>query len=134
MLLQGQVGPQVNQDGTFPDVRLGRSGELVAQQLHGQYYEQVARGNVYSIGCSLTALASTTILLTSSAQPIVGVWNPANSSVNLVMLKAMLLDLINNVTSVALGAFVWAASEAATREALLWPALARHLWEPRAQQ
>jgi hypothetical protein len=110
MMLQGQVGPQVASDGTFPDLRLGRSAEGVVQELHGRFYEQVFRGNVFSIGCQLTALSSATILLTASAQPIVGVWNPTTSPVNLAILQAMLVDEINNVTSVALGAFVWTSS------------------------
>src|SRR6266566_2381067 len=110
MLLAGQVGPQVAGDGTLPNFRLGRSGEGVFQELHGRFYEQVLRGNVFSIGCQLTALSAATVLLTASAQPIVGVWNPTTSPVNLVPLQAMLVDEINNVTSVALGAFVWASS------------------------
>jgi len=52
--------------------------------------------------------------LTSSAQPIVGVWNPFNSGVNLVILQAALVDFINNVTSVSLGGFVWASSASNT--------------------
>jgi len=106
----GKVGPQVLQDGTNPVFRAGKSAEQVVQELHGRFYEQVYRGNVFSIGCSLTALSAATILLTSSSQPIVGVWNPGSSKYNLVILQAMLIDEINNVTSVALGAFVWAAS------------------------
>lgn len=110
MQLSGQVGPQVVGDGTWPVFRSGRSGELVVTELHGRFYEQVLRGNVFSIGCQLTALSAATILLTASGQPIVGVWNPSSSPVNLSILQAMLVDEINNVTSVALGAFVWASS------------------------
>src|SRR5438132_11421593 len=108
--LQGQVGPGTFSDGTLPEIRLGRSAEVIVQELHGRFYEQVFRGNVFSIGCSLTALSAATIALTASSQPIVGVWNPSTSPVNLVILQAMLVDEINNVTSVALGAFVWASS------------------------
>lgn len=109
--VSGQVGPQVVSSGvTTQPLRQGNSGEIIAGLLHGRYYEQVARGNVYSIGCQLTALSAATILLTSSAQPIVGVWNPPTSGVNLEILQAALVDEINNVTSVALGAFVWAMS------------------------
>jgi hypothetical protein len=106
----GQVGPQILSDGVAGTFRQGKAGEQVIQQLHGRYFEQVFRGNVYSIGCAPSALSSATVLLTASAQPIVGVWNPATSPVNLVILQAALVDFINNVTSVALGGFVWAAS------------------------
>lgn len=109
--IAGQVGPQILADGvgTQP-LRQGRSGEAIVQELHGRFHEQVYRGSVYSIGCQLTALSAATVLLTASAQPIVGVWNPPASGVNLEILQAALIDLINNVTSVAPGAFVWAAS------------------------
>lgn len=110
MLTEGLVGPQILADGTIARVRQGRAGEIIVQELHGRFYEQVARGNVYSIGCQLTALSAATVLLTASAQPIVGIWNPTTSPVNASILQAMLVDEINNVTSVALGAFVWASS------------------------
>lgn len=109
--ISGQVGPQSIADGvTTQPLRQGKLAELIASELHGRFYEQAYRGSVFSIGCQLTALSAATILLTASGQPIVGVWNPFSSGVNLVPLQAMLIDEINNVTSVALGAFVWAAS------------------------
>lgn len=110
MLSEGRVGPQVLADGAVDATRQGKSGELVVQELHGQFFEQVVRGNVFSIGCAPTALSAATVLLTASAQPIVGVWNPLTSGVNLAILQASLVDFINNVSSVALGGFVWAAS------------------------
>jgi hypothetical protein len=109
--ISGQVGPQTIADGvTSQPLRQGRLADLIVSELHGRFYEQVSRGNVYSIGCQLTALSAATILLTASAQPIVGIWNPPTSGVNLIPLQAALVDEINNVTSVALGAFVWASS------------------------
>jgi len=105
-----QVGPSLAADGSSIPIRAGRLGEQIISELHGRFYEQVYRGNVYGIGCGLTALSAATILLTASAQPIVGVWNPANSPVNLVILQAALRAALNNVTSVAPGDFIWAAS------------------------
>jgi hypothetical protein len=99
-----------------PFFRQGNQGDLLVGQLHGTRYEQAVRGKLYSISCmpattaAPTALSAATILLTASAQPIVGVWNPTNSGKNLVILEAMLVDVINNVTSVAPGSFVWAGS------------------------
>ena len=110
VIIQGQVGPQILSDGAGSAIRQDRSGAAIIQQLHGRFFEQVMRGNVYSIGCVPTALAAATIALTSSGQPIVGIWNPVTSGVNAVILQAMLVDFINNVTSVALGGFVWASS------------------------
>lgn len=110
MFTQVQVGPQTVNDGSTPIARGGKGGDVIVSELHGRFYEQTYRGNIYSIGCALTALSTATFLLTSSAQPIVGIWNPPTSTVNLVPLQAMLVDEINNVTSVAPGAFVWASS------------------------
>jgi hypothetical protein len=114
MIAELKIGPQTLADGNVSVARGERSGGVVVQELHGRFFEQVQRGNVYSIGCQPTALSAATVLLTASAQPIVGVWNPTTSPVNLVILQAALVDFINNVTSVALGGFVWASSLANT--------------------
>lgn len=90
--------------------RQGHLSELIVSELHGRFYEQILNGRVYSIGCSLTALSAATILLTASAQPIVGVWNPPTSGVNVSILQAMLIAALNNVTSVAPGMYAWAGS------------------------
>lgn len=111
MLNQGQVGPQVLSDGAPATQRLGKSGESILQQLHGRFYEQVYRGNVYSIGCGASALSATTVTLTATSTPILGVWNPPASVVNLVILQAALTWYINTLTTpVSAGPFVWASS------------------------
>lgn len=110
--IAGQVGPQVISDGvgTQP-IRQGKAGEVVVQELHGRFYEQVYRGNVFSIGCSTTALSANTISLTSSTTPILGVYNPSASTVNVVVLQAALSVAANTLTApVPPGAFVWASS------------------------
>lgn len=88
----------------------GPKGDDYVTEFHGRFFAQARLGKLFSIGCQLTALSAATLLLTASAQPIVGVWNPLNSGVNMVILQAALKDLINNVTSVALGDFIWASS------------------------
>ena len=45
--LDGVVGPQVLQDGAPSAARLGRSSELIVTELHGKYYEQTYRGNIF---------------------------------------------------------------------------------------
>lgn len=107
----GQVGPQIVGDGSNPISRFGRAAEQVVQELHGRFYEQVFRNNVFSIGCSVTALSANTIALTSSGTPILAVWNPSSSPVNIVMLQAMLTVAANTLSSpVPPGPFVWASS------------------------
>lgn len=90
--------------------RAGRQGDAMVSDLHGDFYEQTYGGNIYSIGCALTALSAATILLTASAQPIVGLVNPSNSQKNLVLLRSSLKAQVNAVSSVAAGNFVYAVS------------------------
>lgn len=113
MLLQGQTGPQVTQDGTLPNVRLGKSGEQITQDLHGRFYEQTYRGNCYTFGLSNTALVNANAIatgLTSTAQPIIGIYNPSTSLVNLVILQATLVTSTIANTAVAPGGFMWVYS------------------------
>lgn len=110
MIEEYVVGPTINADGVTCNARGGKLGDAIVSELHGRFFEQTSRGALFSTGSGLTALSANTILLTASATPIVGVWNPITSGVNLVILQASLSDRINNVTSVDLGSYVWAAS------------------------
>jgi hypothetical protein len=111
MQIEGQVGPTLSGDGAFQQLRLGKLGALVATELHGRFYEQTYRGNVFSIGCSKTALSANTITLVAATTPILGVWNPLTSPVNLVILQASLQIAANTLTApVPPGYFVWASS------------------------
>src|SRR3984893_13763341 len=108
MLLQGTTGPVLVQDGVTPPsgVRTGRLGDAIVSELHGRFYEQVFRGNVYSVGMTtLAALSANTATLVAATTPIVGVWTPATSLVNLVMLQAMLASGINNAATTGPGGF-----------------------------
>jgi hypothetical protein len=113
MIIGGAVGPQATNagDGSNVDVRQGKTGEMVVGQLHGRFYEQVARGAVFSIGSGATALSANTITLTATSTPIVGVWNPSTSGTNLVILQGAAQVYINTLTTpVGSGPLVWASS------------------------
>jgi hypothetical protein len=112
MLIQGTTGPVNVGDGVNPPIRQGRQGDVVMSQLHGDKYEQNYRGNTYFTGhTSLAALSANTITLTATTTPILGVWNPLSSTVNVVLLQAMLNVVANNLTSGAgPGVFVWGVS------------------------
>lgn len=111
MNAEGQVGPQILQDGAHNPVRLGRLGSLIIAELHGRFYEQTFRGNTFSTGMTITALSANTITLTASTTPILGVWNPGNSTVNLAIMQATLSYFANTLTTPAPpGVFVWASS------------------------
>jgi hypothetical protein len=109
--VRGQVGPQVVGDGAEQSFRQGRSSELIVQELHGRFYEQVYRGNVYSNGMTTTALSANTITLNNTTTPILGVYNPSSSTVNVSILQAALAFHPNTLTTPAPpGNFVWASS------------------------
>src|SRR5258705_269381 len=56
MQIQTLVGqPAANADGAAPQVRAGRLGDLIHSQLHGRYYEQTSRGNVFSAALATTS-------------------------------------------------------------------------------
>jgi hypothetical protein len=106
--ISGQNLKTQNPGPPFPQ---DQQGAVLVTENHGRFYEQTYLGNCYSIGCTLTALTAATILLTSSAQPIVGVWNPPTSTVNLVILQLAIQDQLNTLTATAApGTFVWASS------------------------
>jgi hypothetical protein len=113
MQLQTQVG-QPNQfsmaPGVTPNLRSGQWADLIVTELQGRFYENTYRGNNYSIGMTVTALSANTITLTATTTPIVGVWNPTTSPINLVILQASLQIAVAGNSAVAPGGFVWATS------------------------
>jgi hypothetical protein len=113
MLAQGTVGPILAADGVTPNsgIRIGKMGDTIITPLHGRFYEQVSRGNIFSIGCNVTALSANTITLTATSTPIMGIWNPPTSGVNVVMLQLALSLAANTLTApIPPGPFVLASS------------------------
>jgi hypothetical protein len=64
------------------DQRIGQQGDLVTSELHGRYYEQAVRKNVFF---SLSLVRATSLISTSAIGNIV--WNPPDSGVNLALQK-----------------------------------------------
>ena len=113
MLTQNTVGQPSTTSlaaNTIVATRAGQLGDLIVSELHGKYYEQTYRGNLYSFGMTSTALSANTITLTATTTPIIGVWNPTGSGKNLVILKAKCQLTVAGNSAVAPGAFVWATS------------------------
>ena len=118
MLSEGKVGQRFLADGAQAESRLDRTGALVVTEGHARFQEAVYRGNVYSIATgqgtstitnALVALNANTIGLAATAVPIVGLWNPLTSTVNIVIMRCVLTACANTVTTpVPPGAFVWA--------------------------
>lgn len=83
MQITSVVGPQSkNSDGTQPLVRGGQQGDLIVSELHGRYYEQALRGNMYRI-CSQAAVTTTAGLATTWTG--LAISNPTGSGVNAIV-------------------------------------------------
>lgn len=113
-LNQIQVGPQVASDATQVTARGGKQGDAIVSELHGRFYEQNYRGNVYSDGIptvlTLANASYTIATLTASATPIAGLWNPSTSPINAVLLTATLNAIKAALQNTGCGPFFWATS------------------------
>lgn len=123
-LTEAIVGPQNNSDGTLNVIRSGKQGEQMISQLHGRFYEQNYRGNVYGLGISNTAATSLNAIatgLSATATPLVGAYNPPTSGVNLVLLKAIVVTSTIANTAVSPGGFMWCGATGQTVSTALVP-------------
>lgn len=91
-------------DGATVTANFGRSSDLIVSELHGKYFTQCYRGNVYYAS---TATAGVVIPIASTLTPTYSIWNPAGSGKLLVPLVTLLGW---TATTAALGNFVWTAT------------------------
>lgn len=85
---QVAVGPQTNPDSATPvTARGGRMGDQIVSELHGKYYEQNSRGNVYK-GLSASAGIALIVPATTGGHPTL--WNPTGSGVNASIIRLSL--------------------------------------------
>lgn len=113
MINQNIVGqPAAGGNNALMNGRSGALGDAIVSELHGGLYETNYQGNLFFGGHgALVALSANTITLTATTTPILGLWNPTSNTKNLVLLKASLNLIANNLTSgAAPGVFVWALS------------------------
>jgi hypothetical protein len=114
MILWGQVGQNVQSVGSNPPIRQGRLSDVIVSELHGKFYEQNYNNNLFTaVGVSNTALVAANAIatgLTATAQPVIGIYNPAGSQVNLSIIKAYLTVSAIANTAVAPGGFMWCVS------------------------
>lgn len=112
--VSGQVGPQAIGDGvTTQPLRQGKLGDLIVSELHGRFYEQTYRGNLYSGGMTLTSINNvtfTTATLGATCTPVWGIWNPGSSTVDAVVLQAILSIVITALQNTGGAPFMWATS------------------------
>lgn len=104
LLLAGQIGPQTGSDGNQLPFRQGRAGEQIFSELHGRYYEQTYRKNVFT---AYAAAQATTSFGGSVALAGLQLWNgsPLTNGVNLAILKigGAVIATSAAVTGVVLG-------------------------------
>lgn len=93
MLNELVVGPLTTSgDSSRISARAGKQGEAIISELHGKYYEQTARANIFSLDSPSITLASTTVSASAmgTAKFICGFYNPTDSGYNAVILSALL--------------------------------------------
>lgn len=96
MLIQGQIGAVTGLDGSQPNARQGRTGELIVSQAHGRYYETTSRGNTFTLTLNATTTGISAGNLTGAAAAAVtqfAIWNPNGSGVNINILKAFVAPI-----------------------------------------
>jgi hypothetical protein len=85
-----KIGPGGGADAQYVPPRASRNGSLLISGGQGKYYEQTARGNVFSM--VLTAWTTTTaagnlIAAAAAAVSQFALWNPTGSGKNIALLK-----------------------------------------------
>lgn len=74
-----------NPDSTIGNLIGGRSLEALVSELHGKYYTQTYRGNVFH---GTTAAAGVLIPVSNTTSPTFGIWNPAGNTKNVELIAA----------------------------------------------
>jgi hypothetical protein len=100
MLLQTQVGPSTSSDGTYPNARSGKLGDVIVSELNGRYYENTYRGNTFFAANT----ANQALSVASGTYTGLAVANPAGSGKNLVMLD---VQFAISVAQTGLGSIVF---------------------------
>lgn len=85
------VGQIITADGAKPVARGGRLGDTIVSELHGRFYEQTFRQNIFSLTLTATTTgvaAGNINAAAAAASTQFALWNPPSSKVNVVLLKA----------------------------------------------
>lgn len=106
-----KVGPDWGGTGTFKPFTSSISGSQRVGDAHARFMDANMRYALFSAGSGATALSANTITLINTSTPIVGVYNPIASTVNLVILQVAAQVYINTLTTpVGCGPLVLASS------------------------
>jgi hypothetical protein len=107
MFLTGIVSDPSNAattDGTSATVNIGRANEALVAELHGKYFTQNYRGNVFIGSTSTTGVV---IPIATTKAPVYTIWNPAGSGKLCVPLTTL---ISYNATTAVLGGLIWTAT------------------------
>jgi len=102
MIIQGQVrnpNTSVATDGVSYDALQGKQGELIVSDLHGKYFTQSYRGNLFVMNVTATAIPVTT-----TTAPTFALWNPQG---NMKLANIVKLSLGYVVTTSTAGNILW---------------------------
>jgi hypothetical protein len=102
MQIQGIVNPPGNtsaQDQTQPIALMGKAAELIVAELHGKYYTQAYRNNLYN---GTTAIGGVVSAVATTTSQTFGIWNPAGNTKNAV-LASLDIGLVSG--TITIGAF-----------------------------
>ena len=90
MQIQGAASglPSARVSGGAPNALAGNAGELLVSELFPPYYSLAKAGKLFTLGGS--ALNPTAFTGGAAGTPLIGLYNPASSGVDLVILKARL--------------------------------------------
>lgn len=113
MLIQGTViDPSMasTADGLTPNFNMGRANEMLVAELHGKYFEQCYRGNVFYASTATAGVVIPIANFTATFTPTYTIWNPAGSG----KLCVPVVTLLGwTATTAALGALLWCATTSA---------------------
>lgn len=92
-------------DGSTPPQLGGRQGDAIVSQLHGKYYTQNQRGNVYYAGTAVGGLAFT--IFSNATSVALLLWNPSGSGKNLVPIKVNVGPTTQGATAASGWGYAW---------------------------
>ena len=107
------IGAAGQVQGVSPQTSDVQTGTLVSE-LNARFYQLAYQGKLWSGGMSaLTSINNatfTTATLGATQTPIAGVWNPASSPINVVVLQVQLSITLTALTATGAAPFSWATS------------------------
>lgn len=107
-LAQVQVGaPSATSygDGQTPAQLGGKQGDGIVSGLHGKYYTQAQRNNVFFAGTAVAGLAFTAF--GTAAYVGLGLWNPQGSGKNLALIRCNVTPLTQGATNTTGWGYAW---------------------------